>query len=249
MKKILCLIIIAAAPAWGQARETFGGKTEGGGPGGSPDTNCPCWRYPTRVLNYRRYDLRPLFAWWRDNYGAYKSASEAAGSTGQPPDFSSLPPSPLPGWERIKKGRFISNMALGWYCEAEIEDYPSHSVTNKIIIRNPPNADKDIWNNLVERYEELRDQAQAPAKGNPAPKHTHHKNSLAQYANNAAGASNNVTTSHPHNPDSGLTNILAQLQKFPEGTNYTVDLFALKLGYLQDGTHRQVFDLGQMYPK
>ena len=44
-----------------------------------------------------------------------------------------------------------------------------------------------------------------------------------------------------------MSEVLGALKKLPAGTNYTVDLFALKIGYIQDGSHRQVFDLGQMY--
>ncbi len=147
-----CLFILVAASHSAQAQKTFGGKTEGGGPGGSPDTNCPCWRYPIRAIGYRKIDLRPLFAWWRENYGAYQAAVSAATKADQPPDFSSLQPSPAPGWQRIKEAHFIANVAYGWECQGVVEDVPSHSVTNKIIIRNPPTADKAKWDNLVAQY-------------------------------------------------------------------------------------------------
>jgi hypothetical protein len=255
MKAILCLALLALTALSAQAQKIFGGKTEGGGPGGSPDTNCPCWRYPIRVIGYRKFDLHPLFTWWQDNYAAYKGAIAAAEKDEKPPDFSSLPPSPLPGWQRIKKGRYISDVAYGWLCEAVIEDVPSHAVTNKIIIRNPPKLDKAAWDNLVGRYDELKEE-ETPTATNAAPKHTHSRRTAYGAVNQGSpdppvyGQTNSYGTNlahHSGNP--AISNILAALNKFPEGTNYTVDLFAARLGYLQDGSHRQVFDLGQMYVK
>jgi len=250
MKTFVCLTAFSVLQLCAQAQETFGGQTEGGGPGGSPATNCPCWRYPIRAINNRQVDLRPQFAWWRDNFAAYQSAFTAAQQSQQPPDFSSLTPPLLPGWHRIKKGHFISIVAYGWLCEAVIEDLPSHTVTNKIVIRNPPKADQAEWDNLVGLYYDLKD---AAGNANPAARHT--RNYLSQNAANnatlqqaAAQNQNKATNSsaQPHAAKSGLPSILAELKKFPEGTNYTVDLFALKLGYLQDGSHRQVYDLGQI---
>jgi hypothetical protein len=253
MKTLLCLVICCVSPFCVQAQETFGGPTEGGGPGGSPATNCPCWRYPVRIINYRRVDLHPLFAWWQENYEAYKGAIATADQSQQPPDLSSLKPSPLPGWQRIKKGRFLSNVAYGWLCDAVIEDMPSHAVTNRIILRNPPTADKALWDNLVDRYNELKEQGDNP---NPsAPAHTHHTKMTYNAAYPPAAAQNSygapspspTNSAHHHAAKSEMSGVLDALKKFPAGTNYTIDLFALKIGYIQDGSHRQVFDLGQMY--
>jgi hypothetical protein len=259
MKTFVCLAVLSLTQLCAQAQEIFGGPTEGGGPGGAPATNYPCWRYPIRIINYKKIDLHPQFEWWQENFGAYQSAFAAAQPSQKPPDLSSLTPPPLPGWHRIKEGHYISDVAYGWLCEAVIEDYPSHVVTNRIIIRTPPIADKAKWEDLVNRYYELKDEAgDASPAANPAAKHTHHKSlnaaSGAAYqqagAQNAYGATNSSAThasAHHHAAKSTPDDILAALEKFPQGTNYTVDLFALKLGYLQDGTHRQVYDLGQMY--
>ncbi len=257
-----CLFILVAASHSAQAQKTFGGKTEGGGPGGSPDTNCPCWRYPIRAIGYRKIDLRPLFAWWRENYGAYQAAVSAATKADQPPDFSSLQPSPAPGWQRIKEAHFIANVAYGWECQGVVEDVPSHSVTNKIIIRNPPTADKAKWDNLVAQYEDLKEE-ETPMTNGPAQKPKQPRSRRAAYAaayqqpattqgqNSYQTNTTSTNAAAHHHPaaESPTDRILDELKKFPEGTNYTVDLFALKIGYLQDGSHRQVFDLGQIYAK
>ena len=158
----------------------------------------------------------------------------------------------MPGWQRIKEGHFISNVAYGWLCEAVIEDLPSHTVTNKIILRNPPVADKAEWDDLVGQYYDLKGQA---GTTNPPPHHAHNtaKGRYANAARQQAGAQADTNAANlaaqRHNAELGMSDIVAALQKFPKGTNYTVDLFALKIGYLQDGSHRQVFDLGQMYLK
>lgn len=256
MKTYLCLVLLAASQLCLPAQEMLGGKTEGGGPDGAPATNRPCWRYPIRVINYRKFDLHPLFAWWRENYGAYQSVVAAAAQAQEPPDFSKLPPSPMPGWHRIKQGHFISNAAYGWLCEVVIEDVPSHAVTNKIIIRDPPLADQAAWTALVARYDELKEEGPSVTTGaNPAPKHHSHKAAYAaanpppDAQNPTPAATPSGTNSPAHHHHSALESATAALDKFPEGTNYTIDLFAVKLGYLQDGSHRQVYDLGQMYVK
>ena len=233
------------------AQETFGGQTEGGGPGGSPAPTCPCWRYPIRIVNNRKVDLRPQFAWWQNNFEACQRIFSSARQPGQPPDLSSLTPQPMPGWQRIKEGHFISNVAYGWLCEAVVEDLPSHTVTNKIILRHPPMADKAEWDDLVGQYYDLKGQAGAT---NPPPRHVHKaakggaSAARQQVATQADTNAANLAVQR-HNAELGMSDIVAALQKFPKGTNYTVDLFALKIGYLQDGSHRQVFDLGQMYLK
>ncbi|MGP8201260.1 MAG: hypothetical protein ACLQU4_17355 [Limisphaerales bacterium] len=196
--------------------------------------------------------MRPQFAWWRNNFEAYQRIFSSAQESGKPPVLSSLPPPPLPGWQRIKAGRFISNVAYGWACEAVIEDFPSHSVTNKIILRNPPLADKAEWDDLVGQYDDLKDQAGAT---NRPPRHVHktaktgYAGAARQQASAQAGTNAANLAVQRHNAALGMADIVAALQKFPKGTNYTVDLFALKIGYIQDGSHRQVFDLGQMYLK
>ena len=259
MKTALCLLALALAPLYLPAQQMLGGKTEGGGPNGSPATNCPCWRYPVRVINYRKFDLHPLFAWWRDNYAGYQAAVAAAAGSDKAPDYSALPPSPLPGWHRIKHGHFLSNSSYGWVCEATIEDVPTHEVTNKIILRTPPLADKAAWDNLLEQYEEMQaegsgsitannQKAKRARMRNPyanSPQDPQQQQQAAMNAYNEAQAS---AAGQPP-PKSLREQIMAALDKFPEGTNYTVDLFAAKIGYLQDGTHRVVYDLGQMYAK
>ena len=142
-----------------QTQETFGGQSEGGGTGGSPAPTLPCWRYPIRIINNRKADLHPQFAWWRDNFEAYRRIFSSARESGKPPVLSSLTPPPMPGWQRIKEGHFISIVAYGWLCEAVVEDLPSHTVTNKIILRNPPAADEAEWDDLVGRYYDLKGQA------------------------------------------------------------------------------------------
>jgi hypothetical protein len=250
MKTLVCLAAFSFIQLCVQAQETLGGQTEGGGPGGSPGSNCPCWRYPIRSINNRKVDLRPQFAWWRDNFAAYQSAFAAAQQSPQPLDLSSLPPPPLPGWHRIKQGRFLSMVAYGWLCEAVIEDLPSHTVTNKIIIRNPPKADQAEWDTLVARYYQLKDQ---PGPSTPPTRHTRNyplQNAANYGASQQTAAPNQSEATNTgvqgHTAVSPAHKILAELKKFPEGTNYTIDLFALKLGYLQDGSHRQVYDLGQI---
>jgi hypothetical protein len=249
-----CLAMLVMYPGCptAHAQETFGTPSEGGGTGGSPDPTRPCWRYPIRIVNNRKVDLHLQFAWWGNNFEAYERLFSSARQSHQPPGLSSLTPPPMLGWQRIKEGHFISNVAYGWLCEAVIEDLPSHTVTNKIILRNPPVADKAEWDDLVGQYYDLKGQL---GNTNPPPRHGH-KAAKAGYAGAAhqqadAQASTNAANLavHRHNTELGMSDIVAALQKFPKGTNYTIDLFALKIGYLQDGSHRQVFDLGQMYLK
>jgi hypothetical protein len=251
MKTLACLTLLCLGQFVAQAQQMFGGKTEGGGPGGSPDTNCPCWRFPVRVLNNRIYDLRPLFAWWRDNYEAYKGAVDAGRAAQQAPDFSALPPPPLPGWHRIKEGHFVSEAAYGWLCDVVIEDYPSHTVSNRILVYDPPKSDRTAWDELVAQYEELKEE---PASPNTTPKHNRpygrsltaqQQQNQYQYQTTGQIPTNALPAARkPH--ESPADKILDELKKFPQGTNYTIDLFAYKLGYLQDGSHRQVYDLGQI---
>lgn len=248
----LSMLLMFSACLTVQAQETFGAASDGGGPGGSPATNAPCWRFPIRIANNRKFDLRPQFAWWRNNFEAYQRIFSSARASGKPPVFSSLPPPPLPAWQRIKAGRFLSNVAYGWACEAVIEDLPSHTITNKIILRNPPLADKAEWDDLVAQYDDLKTQAGA---ANPAPHHAHKaaKTGYAAAARQQAGAQADTNAANlaaqRQNAALGMADIVAALQKFPKGTNYSVDFFALKIGYIQDGSHRQVFDLGQMYSR
>jgi hypothetical protein len=253
-KAASCLAMLVMFPGCltAQTQEKFGAPSEGGGPGGSPAPTGPCWRYPIRIVNNRKVDLHRQFAWWGDNFGVYQRIFSSARQSGKPPELSSLTPPPMPGWQRIKEGHFISNVAYGWLCEAVIEDLPSHTVTNKIILRNPPVADKAEWDDLVGQYYDLKGQA---GTTNPPPHHAHNtaKGRYANAARQQAGAQADTNAANlaaqRHNAELGMSDIVAALQKFPKGTNYTVDLFALKIGYLQDGSHRQVFDLGQMYLK
>jgi hypothetical protein len=253
-KAASCLAMLVMFPGCltAQSQETFGGPSEGGGTGGSPAPTRPCWRYPIRIINNRKVDLHPQFAWWGNNFEAHERLFSSARQSRQPPDLSSLTPPPMPGWQRIKEGHFISTVAYGWLYEAVIEDLPSHTVTNKIILRNPPMADKAEWDDLVGRYYDLKGQL---GNTNPPPRHAHKAAkavyvSTAQQQTGAQADTNAVNLAvQRRNTEAGMSNIVATLQKFPKGTNYTVDLFALKIGYLQDGSHRQVFDLGQMYSK
>ncbi|MGP8201076.1 MAG: hypothetical protein ACLQU4_16415 [Limisphaerales bacterium] len=237
MKSWLASILLICAGAVIAADDYLYHFERGTGPLVPQNASASWDRFPFRAFGPQTVNLTGLIEWWkqadklsRDKWALYGSNY-----------LHQLAPRPLTAWYRIY-GDKISEDAFGWIVQAWIETAPGFSRQAKIQLRHPPAADEKRFNELQSALAQLK----RLAGQNGLPRWPVHL-STEQY-----GDGRLVTNWWVADPvlHAQAQPIWAELDKIPiSGTNYHIDFFAAKIGYLQDGSHREVFDLGQIrYP-
>ena len=204
----------------------------------APKTNNFSYRWPHRYANGAVYDLTPHFNWWK---------SVSASSTADLPAI----PAPFPAWHRIKHGLFVKEETLGWLLDAEVESTPGHGDHEKVILRSPPTAERDKWRDLSDQLRALEsDQQSAQAAAKAATNGNYNVRNRFARAQRAAAAQNQQQSSTARASDdaAAIRKLRDQMAAYPhDGTNYLVDLFALKIGY-KPGTAIPVYEVGYLRP-
>jgi hypothetical protein len=153
-----------------------------------------------------------------------------------------LPARPLTAWYRVY-GDIISEDQFGWIVQGCVQNAPAFSRPATFQLRHPPRDEKARFDELNAALARLK--SQAGLEGLPR----HQVVLSVEQFGNGTFVTNYSDPANPNLYVQALP-IWEELDKIPiTGTNYHVDLFAAKIGYLQDGSHREVFDLGQIrYP-
>ncbi len=231
----------------------------------TPAPDSFCLRNPARVLESKRIDLSPLFAWWTAN----------AGKTPPPAGTTNLPPRPLSAWVRVN-GLKVEDASTGWVLMATLESRPGlPSAPVKIVLGHPPVVEAARLKSLLaqkQRSEIASDQAAAAAarSGNAASNAAsmgelagkmarlspdgsrlqgHYSDQAYGYRSaarrNDANAANAASEQETHEADlKAINEAIAAIPTEPttEGLVYRVDAFALATGRTFRGL--PVYDIG-----
>jgi len=100
------------------------------------DSTVFCCRHTNRIFGGNTtVNLTPLFQWWKSH-----AATDTAGGTA---DLSR----PMSAWRRIT-GTRIGFAGYDWVVEAGVYTSPTAHTTEHIILKNPPAAEEQAFNNL-----------------------------------------------------------------------------------------------------
>lgn len=94
---------------------------------------------PKRMVGKQVYDLQPLFNWWQS--ASQKSEMEVT-------DVSRADERPLTNWVRVT-GKFVQAMYAGWQVDAELYMVPRKPIHMRIVLLNPPAAEKKEFESLL----------------------------------------------------------------------------------------------------
>jgi hypothetical protein len=158
-------------------------------------------------------------------------------NTADPNYLHQLPSRPLTNWYRIY-GEKVGEDRFGWVVKGYIQTAPGYSRAAKFQLLHPPNAEKQRFDELQSILAELT--RRAGSWGLPR----------EPLLISAGGSNDGSTWENKYEAPKALhalaEPIWAELDTMPPGTNYHVDFFALKRGFLPDGPILEVFDLGQL---
>lgn len=130
----------AALTACAQTNQAMHKKQAGTGAFSSfSETNQDlCCRYPLRAFgNAATVNLTPLFKWW-SQHTTYGLANTDAVSTNS---------RPLSAWHRIT-GNHVGDAGSSWVVEAEIYTNPGVRIKARIMLKNPPIAEEQLFYSL-----------------------------------------------------------------------------------------------------
>ncbi|MGP8199911.1 MAG: hypothetical protein ACLQU4_10455 [Limisphaerales bacterium] len=177
-----------------------------------------CWnRWPVRLFGSQAVNIQPLLAWWIRQ------------------DSS---PRPLPTWYHVS-GDIIGETPYGWTVRGFIQTNRSSSRAAVFQLRHPPAGERRRFNELNADLARLK----IIAGRNGLPRYAVVLDTY-QYGDGTKGTDYWQAEPGLH---AQAEPIWAALDKIPiTGTNYYIDLFAAKIGYLAAGSHREVFDAGNI---
>lgn len=204
--------------------------------GESKDNSFGWRRFPYRTFGNQTINIRPLIQWWDQAYNISKADGYGSNYTNY------LPTRPLTAWFRVY-GDKVSENAVGWLVDGWIETAPGFNRRAKFLLRNPLRAEEIKFNELQSNLSDLKRQAGL--------------NGLLRYRfvlSVSSYGDGTLVTNYTPAPDPALyaqaVPIWVALDKiaingtnFMAGTNYYVDLFAAKIGYIQDGSHARFLTL------
>jgi hypothetical protein len=199
--------------------------------GAQDKTNNPSFRFPVRVINNQRVDLRYLFARWH---------------TGDKPVTNSP-------WVLLTGT--IANDRMGtWVVDGKTTSASGVELHQKVLLLNPPRGDKQNLEKLQAEQHDLKkenstlegEENSLQKKAASPPKPTRHHWVAPNYQANIDQKETNVL-----NQESGVEGQLSQINKQLEaipttksetGMVYRVDFFAFSTGRAQNGM--PVLDFG-----
>lgn len=213
-----------------------------------------CCRHPVRVFgDNTTVNLTPLFHWWtHGNHSGQASASRNGG----------LDPSrPLPAWHRIT-GTKTGDLDYSWIVDAVIYTSPSTRTNARIILKNPPATEEQLFNNLKSQlaaagrqitndqrtYQaDLKAAQKAESRVQAESRSTNRRtrNNRESYSQQAAQKNATATAALTEQKQLEQTRALAEQQfnAIPAMKGkYQLDWFAMKLGRNKDGV--PIYDVG-----
>lgn len=201
------------------------------GAGAQESTNLS-FRFPIRVVNGQRVDLRYLFEHWHTEANAVTNSR----------------------WILVT-GKITEDNRSGWVVDARTESASGVTLHQTVLIQNPPRSEKQRLENLMNQRKELEtksasldSKANSLESGMTKPDHPHPYPEQAYNALNAPLPDNSLEVSNVLSQQSAVESEISQLDKEMEaipnidGTEYHVDFFVLYTGQIRNGM--PVFDFG-----
>jgi hypothetical protein len=210
-----------------------------------------CCRYPLRTFgSAANVNLTPLFKWW-----AHHGLEDAAGA-----DAGATNGRPLAAWHRIT-GNHLGDADSYWVVEAEIYTNPGVRLKERIMLKNPPVAEEQLFyslkselaaavqqmtNDLRLYQTDTKAGQQAEARANKRVRNT--RNARNQASQNAQTASQDQQTAAAALTDQqqleqALPLAQKRLNAIPaKNGKYVLDCFALAAGKTKAGV--PIYDLG-----
>jgi hypothetical protein len=194
------------------------------------DTNNLSFRFPVRVIQNQRVDLRNLFAHWRSSTDAVTNSH----------------------WIRLT-GTIADDTAGGWVVDGKTESASGLDFHQKVLVENPPRFEKRALEALLAQKEQLENGNASGANGNSSqngnpqkPKHHHHNNTnnVATPQNGSDDAGNSQGEKNAVNQGSSAASPLDRIDKelatiptmnSPTGAVYSVNFFVFYTGQAQSG--------------
>ncbi len=196
---------------------------------------------PKRVVNEQTVDLTPLFHWWTNHTGAR----------------------PLHAWVHLT-GTVVATNSLGWEIEGHSDathhttgaasQSQTHASENRLVLRNPPAAEKGDFEKLSAQLKDLNRQ-----RSQLATQQTNAKNQANTLAHSAprtrlrnaelrqAHAVQSEAGRELRSVDSAIATLKKKLAAYPNTDHYVLDGFGLDTGE-RFGT-LPVYDYGMVLPK
>lgn len=184
------------------------------------------FRFPVRVVNGQRIDLRYLFTHWHSGANAVTNSR----------------------WVLLT-GTIADDTPSGWVVDGKTESASGLSFHQKVLVLNPPRAEKQTLENLLAQQKQLEKQnhalesaANSLQNGNVPQNPRHHHNAAQQ---NVSAQSIPQMETNVSNRESAVQGQLNQADKqlaaipttnsSTNGTVYRVDFFVFYTGQSQSG--------------
>jgi hypothetical protein len=209
-----------------------------------------CCRYPLRTFgNAATVNLTPLFRWWSHDT-AYDLANANSVSSNS---------RPLSAWHRIT-GNHVGDAGSSWVVEAEIYTNPGVHIKARIMLKNPPIAEEQLFYSLKSElaaaiqqmtndqrlYQtETKAEQKAEARAKPVRNTRKARNQANQNAQMASQDQQTASAALNDRQELEQAVPLAQkrLKAIPSRNGkYVLDCFALKFGETKAGV--PIYDLG-----
>jgi hypothetical protein len=203
-------------------------------------------RWPQRIVQGRRYDLAKLSPWWSNaarlmarQQNVLTRADDLRRLGHEPID--EIPPRPITNWCRVLGTNFHAHR-LGWLVEGEIEESPGQRRAARFILEHPPIQDKD-------QFEADRSEWKALIAGGHVNIATTMKqdiqgNSWWEGTGTQIAGTPVFLTGLNQAEMQRAADVSGRMAFMPPGDEYRLDFFAIKIGYLPDASHLEVWDLG-----
>jgi len=253
MKTVLLIFLLGAAwTAAAQTNQAIHTKHAGTGAFSNfTQTNQDiCCRYPLRTFgSAANVNLTPLFKWWSHHGLADPAGAEAGVTDGRP----------LAAWHRIT-GNHVGDADSSWVVEAEIYTNPGVRLKARIMLKNPPVAEEQLFYSLKGELaaavqEMTNDQRlyqtdtkaaqQAEARAKPVRNTRKAKNQASQNAQTASVDQQTAAAALSEQQQLEQAVPLAQkrLNAIPaKNGKYVLDCFALAAGKTKAGV--PIYDVG-----
>jgi len=209
-----------------------------------------CCRYPLRTFgSAANVNLTPLFKWW-----SHHAPDDMTGA-----DVGVSIERPLAAWHRIT-GNHVGDADSSWVVEAEIYTNPGVRIKERIILKNPPLAEEQLFYSLKSELaaavqQMTNDQRlyqtdtkaaqQAEARVKPVRNTRKAKNQASQNAQTASQEQQTAAAALSDQQQLAQAVPLAQkrLNAIPaKNGKYVLDCFALAAGKTKAGV--PIYDLG-----
>jgi hypothetical protein len=218
----------------------------------------PCCRHPIRVFgDHTTVNLTPLFQWWTHPGQVSKAAADRDPTL----DADARPVRPLSAWHRIT-GVKAADLEYNWVVDAVIYTSPTLRTNARIILKNPPVTEDQMFYSLKAQLAEAGQQStnaqhthqnqvkaaqKAEARAQADGRSRNWKARLNSSAFAQLAARDNTTATRTLNEqkqwEQSRTLAEQQLAAIPAANGrYQIDWFALEIGRNKQGM--PIYDLG-----